>query len=560
MPLITEKTVLHLLTGIPLHKNAAHTLDFASVAAQTQFFLGHVFDTMTNCTYQRIVSRGYVLWDTYADAVDNLDYLMFNNGDFNGKWYYAFVDAVEYVNTETCRIHFTIDVMQTFMFDYSLKQCLIKRSHVGVQGTDNLWIAPETLDLGAEYETIASIGYDVITASNSYLLLTSTVDLTQDFGSFASPNLYGAQGTYVDELPSGCDYYVVGGEYGDNIDAVFTALSSFPWISKGIIGLTVLPKQMLNRENIATVQMGDGSTIIGKLNGNYPNSRTVASVGVFDPFVQREPDFVKFYGFPYGFIEVTCYNGTTLKVYPQYTRNGKLTVKCDTLITSAPEMKYYFSDYMNDLYDRSITLADFPQMPVQDSSYMLVRRRREEIAGQIGGALDTLGSYTSSGVRDAIQRVGAGKFGDGLKPAYDVNPVYIGNTVADWYNAIANVLHPQVDAPSLATQAGGTPFNYAHGHMGVTIKWKMITKPHRDIIRDFWTAYGYAVNRLYVPDTKSMSRYNFIQTGGCIIQGDIDAVYTGQIMDIYNTGITFWHDADIGNYAGNQPLRKAYGD
>lgn len=553
MALITPQSTIYLIKGVPWQNNYVHTRLFSSAAEQQSYFMGKQNIAMENATYARITGRDFIAWNGNADNLDGYNYLAIKNIGFTDKWFYAFVSYVEYLNTETARVYFEIDVMQTFMFDYTLQECMIERSHVGVQSTSNLWVAQEKVDYGTEYETIASVGYDVITASNSLLLITSTIDLTKDFGDFINPNLTGAMGCYVDELPSGCDYYVVGGDYGDNIDAVFTALQDFPWISKGIIGLTVLPTQMLNSATISTVHMGDGSTIIGKLNGNTANSRKVAEVGVFEPFAQREPDFVKFYGFPYSYIEVTCFNGSVLVVAPQYTKNNKVTIWCDSVISSSPEMKYYFSDYLNDGYDRSITLADFPEMPVQDSNYMMVRRRREAIVSGIGQKVDNAGANILSRAVELWDKyIGSSREGMGA------NTVYIGESGADIANNILNTINPEVGAPTVQNQAGGTTFNYVHGKMGVTVKWKMIGAAYRNMIRDYWKRFGYEINLLKTPNLTSMSRYNYIKTKGCTITGNIDSIYYQAINQIYNAGITFWHDDNIGNYSNNIPLSSAY--
>lgn len=558
---ITPQSEVHMLSGVPLTPDYQHTMSFATPAAQESFFSSHRTGTsMTATTYTRVEGRDYVSMRGIADSMVNCNYMMFRNQPMSGKWYYAFVRSVEYINTEMTKVWFELDVMQSYQFDYTLKECFIERSHVGTQSTSDLWVAPESLEMGKEYETISSIGFDSVTASNSYLLLTSTVDLTQPFGDVIDPKISGAEGCLVDNLPSGCDYYVIGGEYGENIEQVFTALQAFPWISKGIIGLTVLPKQMLNNATINTVRMGDGSTVIGRLSNNFPSSRKVADVGVFDPFAQREPEFVKFYGFPYSYIEVTCFNGSILKVYPQYTKGGKLTIRCDTVISSAPEMKYYFSDYLGDMYDRSITLADFPEMPVQDSSYLMVNNRRQAVADGVG-ELATRAYNNFERASDGLLGAMAGT----VQPITDVINRYVPQKfklmdgMSDVAMTLMNVVNPDVGCPTLANQRGGSTFNYAQGKMGVWVKWKMIGKPYRDMIRDFWNRYGYQVNRIKVPATDTMSRFNYIKTKGCLIDGQIDSTHYDQIVSIYNNGVTIWHDADIGNYKGNVALKAAYG-
>ena len=53
-----------------------------------------------------------------VEALYNCNYLAFQNASFGGKWFYAFIDSVEYVNNVTSEVTYTIDVMQTWHFQY----------------------------------------------------------------------------------------------------------------------------------------------------------------------------------------------------------------------------------------------------------------------------------------------------------------------------------------------------------------------------------------------------------------------------------------------------------
>ena len=78
-----------------------------------------------------------------ATAVDFLwdcNYMMFQNTTYGDKWFYAFITSVEYHNNNCSIIHFEIDVMQTWHFNYSVDQCFVEREH------------PVTDQIGEHYE------------------------------------------------------------------------------------------------------------------------------------------------------------------------------------------------------------------------------------------------------------------------------------------------------------------------------------------------------------------------------------------------------------------------
>ena len=75
------------------------------------------------------------------------NYLAFRNTDYEYKWFFAFIDKVEYVNNAVSRIYFTIDIWSTWHDYWSKKDCYIIRQHQNTDvAGDNL--VPEGLEHG----------------------------------------------------------------------------------------------------------------------------------------------------------------------------------------------------------------------------------------------------------------------------------------------------------------------------------------------------------------------------------------------------------------------------
>ena len=76
-------------------------------------------------------------------------------------------------------------------------------------------------------------------------------------------------------------------------------------------------------------------------------------------------------------------------------------------------------------------------------------------------------------------------------------------------------------------------------------------------IDDFFSCYGYAVNKVKEPELNSRAYWNFVMTKDCVISGDMPASSKDAIGRIFDSGITFWNGesnelasgANIGNYA-----------
>ena len=58
--------------------------------------------------------------------MENVNYLKFNNGF---KDIYAFIIHKEYLNDEVTRLHYEVDVIQTFMFDFTIEKSFVERKN-----------------------------------------------------------------------------------------------------------------------------------------------------------------------------------------------------------------------------------------------------------------------------------------------------------------------------------------------------------------------------------------------------------------------------------------------
>jgi hypothetical protein len=132
----TPNTVVKILKGIELDRDLENTYRFASLSAQQNFFSSpkRVKFQLENLQYLRTGENSIKVEKDTASLYD-CNYLMFQNTgymDASGRtrWFYAFIDRVDYVNEATSEIFYTIDPMQTWLFDFKFAACMIEREHV----------------------------------------------------------------------------------------------------------------------------------------------------------------------------------------------------------------------------------------------------------------------------------------------------------------------------------------------------------------------------------------------------------------------------------------------
>lgn len=130
------RTQVDIFAGVPLEIGSNHTILFDTAAAQKAYFDSHrvTGGMFTNISYQRHAS-GVMRLEAQMTLLGNASYLRFCNPTFENREFYAFITDIKYINNSTVEINYVIDVLQTWMFEYTVNPCFIDREHAE---TDNV--------------------------------------------------------------------------------------------------------------------------------------------------------------------------------------------------------------------------------------------------------------------------------------------------------------------------------------------------------------------------------------------------------------------------------------
>lgn len=135
----TPDTVVKILKGIELDRDLENTYRFASLSAQQNFFSArakHILGDKPMLGMQYIrTGQNSIRVELETASLYDCNYLMFQNTGYKDtdgrtRWFYAFIDSVDYVNEATSEIVYTIDPMQTWLFDFKFADCMVEREHV----------------------------------------------------------------------------------------------------------------------------------------------------------------------------------------------------------------------------------------------------------------------------------------------------------------------------------------------------------------------------------------------------------------------------------------------
>ena len=133
------------LLSVPLESDYKDTLYFTNTSNQESYFKGKTIKEYHNFTYQRKDKTIFV-----PDHYDNIymcNYVMYKNSPYSNKWYYAFIKQLEYEDDECTKVIIETDVIQTWLFDYTIKPSFVEREHVS-NDPIGLHTVPEGLETG----------------------------------------------------------------------------------------------------------------------------------------------------------------------------------------------------------------------------------------------------------------------------------------------------------------------------------------------------------------------------------------------------------------------------
>ena len=108
------------------------------------------------------------------DACLACNYIAFQNTDYSGKWFFAFIDRVNYLSNAVTEIEYTVDIWSTWFSYWTPQTCYVNREHVN-DDTIGLHTIPENIDVGEVIQESTDT-YTSLT-DDYYFIMLCTYDL-----------------------------------------------------------------------------------------------------------------------------------------------------------------------------------------------------------------------------------------------------------------------------------------------------------------------------------------------------------------------------------------------
>ena len=456
------------------------------------------------------------------------------------KRYYVFINTVEWKsNLNTVVLHFSYDYWQTYCYSVKLENCFVEREHVSDDS-----FGKHILDEGLPIDEYKVHSNEMLNDDNNgvYFCVATTTPMlqiseenTDEITPISQPskNEYSICIVYSDSYENTTDYinYLVNNNKIDGISGLYVVPKCAMKNVKSYIGVYKLDTELTYRQMCFVGKNTDSAVLFSKpfqkpkkIDGYKPNNN-------------------KCFTYPYSFINITNNLGNSVKAQFELS-NDKNTIEFDyyfSVIQGATSFGFFRNyDGVKRNFDYSIQGQTNMELPFITNTFSAYMSANQNALANQYAEMDR--NYGLSTANNIISVVKSGATGNLLGAVGSLQSQ--ANDSMNYYNQNERINASLKDQQSKSDVAHGSFTGNAPqiiGDFGFKAQYITVTAENIATIDDYFSMYGYKVNRIKTPSLYSRPYWNYIKTSGVNLIGNIpqDALQT--IKQIFDNGITLWH-------------------
>lgn len=547
-----------------------HVMSFSSLSEQTSYFSSVCAQSFTRESYTYIRPGYKVKVPINAENLYSRNYAMFQNANYGNKWFYAFIINVEYVNANTTELTLELDVWQTWYFDWNERQCFVEREHVNDDSIGAHTNPEPEIPLRQKVQTrnVTDLG------SNMTIICQTAAKPSKTAGAFGGllegeekgttlqGNLYsgvynGTQSLATDLLNEAVSHPLSDFLEGMQASGIGDSVSSVYMIPKVFLRGGGFSNNNTALEQTRTpTQAGLGVSI------NRPSS--------LDGY---HPSNNKLFVYPYTFARISDNNNSSADLLFEWTPSGNLGINIVGSMESSGEVFVYPSNYAGVAanYSAGIEFSAAVQCSWPFGSYknwasqnsvanaisfginaalFLVpfAKGAATAAKGLGAGARWLAKHGAQANADrvagAMARTTARRTADSIGT---MESVAMGAGAMGMANLVSTY---SVQSRQPETSRGTATGNgiYSCDMLAVNCDVVVPLKEYAQIVDDFFSMYGYQVDIVKRPNLKGRKSWNYVKTANACNYGPVPTEDMAMINSILDSGVTIWHNDNIGNY------------
>lgn len=550
--------------------------------ARANYFISKTVYNLTSTDgYSYVKGSGAIRVNKNKESLYNVNYMMYRNDNFGSKWFYAFVDSIEYINANVTEIKFTTDVWQTWESALNFHDSFIVRQHISKsEDTIGANLQPEGFT-NLRYVEEKSQRYDLGEKGLIFIVACVTYWNGTDF-------IKQCKTKSIDGVYSGL-YYVPFYSSNSLVSFVNKYLVSEAEHSKEIITIYAVPKEFIGENN---TNFREGVPLGYNPNSSYTDSYTWESLSYHDgtnkltkiniqPNAGSTPRYVtpnnkKLLTFPFTKIVLTNNNGSSVTYrqeffdnideyttgdlmsfviratplspscaicYPYNYRSGDETE--GLILNGYPQCSWVSDTYQQWLAFNQNTLKYQQLTPIINAG---VNNFNNMVSSLTGGA----GNYARAGTQMDSARTTQGQFnaiGGAIGNRIASLGTQINNTVNNLVSTgeqIWSFYAKKADMELQPNQSNGS-YNSSNIMLAInklcfTICYYRLSYEQFKQIDNYFDKFGYAINDFKPVNYHNRSNFDYIETSQVVIEGDVPEDDMNVIKNMFNSGVRIWHN------------------
>lgn len=488
---------------------------------------------------------------SYDDCL-KCNYIAYQNPNYSNKWFFAFIDKVEYSSERSTKIYYTIDDFSTWFDYWIVKPCFVIREHAE-DDTIGLHTIPENVETG-EF---------IITDQTNANLGSAHVIIASTWNPFTKKD----GGCVLNGIYHGCDYFLLKDNHSNDI-SYFMGMMATQSKADAILGLFMIPDLLTDYSSIEWDYMFQPE---GQPLAQYPYKRIdYTNVGSdvkdmknlsvtknYDNINGYKPKNNKLFTAQFNNIIISNNGGGSAKYNYEDFSSDKCSFDIKGSITPGASVRLYPKNYKGASInqDEGLTGSKYPICSYNTDMY--TNWLTQNSVNVNVGNFDFDIKPGDIGVASSLFSIagGIGLMTSGAGAMAGAGAILSGGI--GLASSVAETQKHQKMPPQFGGNINAGDVMFAMGYTDFTIKKMSIKKEYAKIIDDYFTRMGYKTNRLKIPNQTHRKYFNYVQIADTEDIGystnDKRSVPNSSmevINSIYRRGVTIWHNHDnLGNYS-----------
>ena len=481
------------------------------------------------------------------DVCLNSNYMAFQNPHYSNKWFFAFITDVKYNSEKSTIITFEIDVFSTWFNSVNVTTSFVEREHVNDDVAGNYTMS-EGLELGEFVQADSPVDLNNYNSGTYICIQASEIIDEIDYDDVKYKTING--------IYQGC-YFMIFTE--SNLASNMIEIYDRAGKADAIVSVFLVPKAFAIGD-VTTAIAGSYTDSHGTLNYAFltPSSASTYNTLVSDATFSRNttidgytPKNKKLLTYPYNYFNLTNNSGITIPMrYEDFTSGtphfkivGDLTCGCSIKCVPLNYKKVTDTSSSMRSFDFGIVGGKFPTCSWNSDAYT--------------------NWLTQNGVNNTLQMVssigqlaiGAGMMATGVGAVAGAGAIVGASNIGSGIGGIIDVMKQKHNASFMPDQAKGNTncgdIVYSAGKNVFTAYKMCVRNEVAKSIDEYFSRFGYQVNRVKVPNITGRTYWNYVKigTGEDIGNGNVPNKFKDKLNQIFRNGTTIWHNHDnIGNF------------